>query len=546
MPRTPTSTARTNEAEPRPVEREPSGIVRPTVPDTLISVVIAFAMALLARAYVLEPFVIPTGSMAPTLLGEHYRVVSAESGASWPVDIQLGESGPGALVRDPFAATESPAAGVRARSGDRILVLKRTPLSPAIGRYEVAVFRNPSDPNENLIKRIIGLPGEQVALVDGDVFIRKEPGAQSADWEDTRWRIARKPEREQRAVWQPVFDAARVAREGPGPGAWPFRSTGDWALSGTTLVKQEGGAGRLDWDTTAWDIRDRLPYNDLDMYRDPRFGPGRAKAWLPPNYPVSDLALTMGYEPATREDVLTLEIATRGTRFVARLLTDRAEIWMEPGPAGEAPAQLLTQAELTRALPIGKASLVEFWHADQSLWLFVDDRLVCRANYDWTIRQRLERSVPGQRYEDLVTLSRGMSLLSATESYTRPEIRLTHAGGEARIHRLRVARDLYYHPYQTSLSMRAGEPPYGTHPASTLTLGPGQYFALGDNSPRSADSRVWGQPDPLVSANFPITAGPGVVPEELIIGRAFLVYFPSIVRDGAVPVPDLGRVRSIR
>ena len=59
------------------------GVIRPTVPDTLISVVIAFAMALIARAYVLEPFVIPTGSMAPTLLGEHYRVVSPHSGSTW-------------------------------------------------------------------------------------------------------------------------------------------------------------------------------------------------------------------------------------------------------------------------------------------------------------------------------------------------------------------------------------------------------------------------------------------------------------------------------
>ncbi len=529
----------------KPIQSQPVGLIRPTVPDTLISVVIAFAMALIARAYVLEPFIIPTGSMAPTLLGTHYRAGSPESGASWAVDGQLGESGPGALVRDPFTTTEMQAAGIRQRSGDRILVLKRTPLSPAIERYEVAVFRNPSDPNENLIKRIIGLPGEQVALVDGDVFIRKEPSAASADWEDASWQIARKPEREQRTVWVPVFDAARVPREGPAPHVWPFKPTGDWTLSGTDIVKQSTDAATLEWDNAAWDIRDRLAYNDLDMYRDPRFGPGRAKAWLPPNYPVSDIAISTGYEPSTPEDILTLEILTRQTRFVARVFSGKVELWMEPESPGGAPSQLLTQASLPRDLPMGRASLVEFWHADQSLWLFVDDRLICRAHYDWTIRQRLERSIRGSRYETLMPLSRGLNLLSSTEQYTKPEIRIMHAGGKAKLHRLRVLRDLYYHPYQTSLSMRAGEPPYGTHPTSTLTLGPGQYFVLGDNSSRSADSRVWGQPHPLVSQNFPITAGPGVVPEELIIGRAFLVYFPSIVRDGTIPVPDLGRIRAI-
>ena len=528
-----------------PIQNQPAGVIRPTVPDTLISVVIAFAMALIARAYVLEPFIIPTGSMAPTLLGMHYRVQSPESGTTWPVDVQLAESGPGALVRDPYTTTEMQASGIRQRSGDRILVLKRTPLSPAIRRYEVAVFRNPSDPNENLIKRIIGLPGEQVALVDGDVFIRNEPGAASADWEDDRWQIARKPEREQRTVWVPVFDAAHVPPLGPGPSNWPFKPTGEWGFVGTDLVKQSDDAAQLEWDTAAWDIRDRLPYNDLDMYRDPRFGPGRAKAWLPPNYPVSDLAISTGYEPASKEDVLTMEIRSRQTRFVARVFTDKVELWMEPESPEGSPRQLLTQADLVRKLPIEKATLVEFWHADQSLWLFVDDRLVCRANYDWTIRQRLERSIRGAKYETLMPLSRGMNLLSSTEQYTRPEIRILHSGGKAKLHRLRVSRDLYYHPYQTSLSMRAGEPPYGTHPTSTLTLGPGQYFALGDNSPRSADSRVWGQPHALVSQNFPLTAGPGVVPEELIIGRAFMVYFPSIVRDGTVPVPDFGRIRAI-
>lgn len=527
-----------------PIAAQPTGLIRPTIPDTLISVAIAFAMALVGRAYVLEPFVIPTGSMAPTLLGEHYRVASPESGANWAVDAQLGESGPGALVRDPFTATESQAAGIRRRSGDRILVLKRTPLSPPIGRYEVAVFRNPSDPAENLIKRIIGLPGEQVALVDGDVFVRPEASAASADWESPGWRIARKPEREQRTVWLPVFDAARVPRQGPAPGIWPFKPAGDWALSGTKVAKQHEGSATLEWDAAAWDIRDRLAYNDLDLYRDPRFGPGRAKAWLPPNFPVSDLALTAGYEPATTADTLTLEIHARQTRYSALIAGDRVELRMQSDD-DEGPIQVLTSAKLPRPLPPGKAALVEFWHADQSLWLFIDDRLICRANYDWTIRQRLERSIRGARYETLIPLSRGLNLLSATEQYSSPELRITHTGGQATLHRLRVSRDLYYHPYQTSLSMRAGEPPYGTHPTSTLTLGPGQYFALGDNSPRSADSRVWGQPDPLVAQNFPITTGPGVVPEELIIGRAFVVYFPSIIRDGTIPVPDLGRVRSI-
>ena len=63
----------TEEAQTKPSELQ---VVR----ETIESLAVAFILALLFKAFIAEAFVIPTGSMAPTLMGAHKDIQCEECG----------------------------------------------------------------------------------------------------------------------------------------------------------------------------------------------------------------------------------------------------------------------------------------------------------------------------------------------------------------------------------------------------------------------------------------------------------------------------------
>ena len=516
-----------------------------SVPDTLISVTLALALAFVFRVFVIEAFVIPTGSMAPTLLGAHYQVRSPETGAVFMVDRRLTDTRRGATVGDPFTDADLPTAGLRRLDGDRIFVRKRTPLSPVPDRYDVVVFRSPTDPDERVIKRLIGRPGEQIALVDGDVFVRDasglEPG-RATTWHEQGWRIARKPERVQRAVWQPVHDMARVPGD-TGTGPW-IAETPDWTVYRGVFRREGEGPSSIRWDTAAWEIRDRSPYNDIDERRDQRLGSGGVRSGLSPSYPVSDLRVRFGLEPEGDRDTAAVVFAVRSHEF--RVSIERAAaaatIRVDQRSAGNPAWIEMASAEIE----VSRSHTTEFdvWHADQALTVFANGKKVLVASYGWTIAERLANAIPGSTLDELAQFDDGLNRLSESEQYQLPGIRID-VEGRAALHRVRVDRDLYYHPHHAQYRITNNPPPLGTHPITTVTLGTGQLWVLGDNSPASRDGRSWGEPDPWVGYALPGTAGEGILPIELLLGDAFLVYFPAMHRNSLVPVPDFGRIRLI-
>jgi len=106
---------------------------------------------------------------------------------------------------------------------------------------------------------------------------------------------------------------------------------------------------------------------------------------------------------------------------------------------------------------------------------------------------------------------------------------------------LALFRDIHYTAKSPSSNDpgRAGE-------GNPLKLEPDQFFMLGDNSPRSADSRWWEVPG---KGNGGRTYAKGIVPREYLVGKALLVYWPAgfkpFVQFPLAVIPNLGELRFI-
>jgi signal peptidase I len=124
--------------------------------ETVKTIVYAVLIALAVRTIAYEPFNIPSGSMVPTLLVGDYLFVSKFS---------YGYS----RYSLPFGLPLFPG---------RILVpgLSRRPQ-----RGDVVVFKLPTDTSVDYIKRIIGLPGDHIQMIHGELFINGQQAPRHPD-----------------------------------------------------------------------------------------------------------------------------------------------------------------------------------------------------------------------------------------------------------------------------------------------------------------------------------------------------------------------------
>ncbi len=528
-----------------------------SIKETVTSIFIAFALAFVFRGFVIEGFAIPTGSMAPTLLGEHMLFRAPQSGYEWTVGPRdnsrtggpsrtQGSAANPIIAQDPMSGEALSRTNVPIRGGDSIFVLKYLEGLYNPDRFDVVVFKNPRDPTANYIKRLIGLPNEQVALVDGDVFTRPfaaGDATHSNPWTLDGWAIARKPERAQRVMWQPVFRSDYTplgpTRDGRTFFKNPWRNVGDgsWPESDRGVFVATGPA-TLAWDTTLSPIDDSYPYN----------APMRSDNALP----VGDMRISLAVKPAATPFTLSAVVSARGHEFRAWFTETTVTLALRPeAPAGSganvAPWQELGTATLPGPLTAGTVSNIEFWHSDQSLQVWIENKRIALTVYNWTVAERTRyafnqtpETIADSAYANLLTFP----------SETRPVGARIDVGGACRLYRVGLDRDIHYRAAVFSGDENGirhtlyDTPATATHPKRTLTLDADEFFCCGDNSPASLDGRLWDAPNPWVAA---IDPDMGVVHRRLMIGKAFYVYFPAASKKiRGIPIrPDFGRMRWI-
>ncbi len=541
-------------------------------------------LALLFRGFEGEAFVIPTGSMAPTLMGMHKDIRCEKCG----YEIRTGATeererqvGPVRKVTCPLCRYVNQIDTYRKNhisfSGDRIVVNKFAYQFSDPERWDVIVFKFPGNPKQNYIKRLVGLPGETIGVKYGDAY--RYDGDQGA--------ILRKPPHKIKCLLQPVYDTEYVAEELVSAG-WPS----PWQPAGNdsgwkTADDQRSYHLETPQDTIAWLNYRQLPnaaaweaiergYNLADIstqgelitdfcgYNAYHFSQrgfsGEGWHW------VGDLALECEVDVASPTGELWFDLVEGGRHHTCRIdvSTGEAVLSIDDGrtvfDGGEEPVgQLVAQTKIRKP---GRYD-VRLANVDNQLVLWVNGRVV-PLEADGKV-QRGTYSVPGGE----------RPVWSEDDPGDLQPVRIGGKGLTLNVRELRVLRDIYYvaadnrgamannaYDYRGLVDYEVIQRLFRT-PRDWATsnyfdlrrddvrfsVGEDQFFPMGDNSPQSKDARLWHGPQTShVEGQYTINVNP-YVERERLIGKAFLVYWPHPwqLKAGVRPIiPNFKRMGRIR
>ncbi|MDP6849791.1 MAG: signal peptidase I [Planctomycetota bacterium] len=434
--------------------------------DSIEVVIFAIVMALGLKVFAVEAYQIPTGSMMPTLMGTQL--------------IDPDRQIPNGSVHD------------------RVLVDKISWWLREPNRWEVVVFRYPLLAHQNYVKRMVGMPGEDLAILNGDIWTRKDASEE--------YTIERKPDDLQATLWKSCW---------PVPGSdetrWMGWETGNQSPGKDGLMKL---GGRRSIQTTKIfhdDYRDGFP--DSIHWRIPVTGAGVRSRNV-----VSDLKLESTFIPDNSAG--PLEIRLDAGPFPIRLLLDsqKEESIILHSPDGE----VITGSS---SLAAGENVEVEIAFWDHRLHVSVHS-----GGQHWAYALNLE--------------------LEAQQA-TMNRIRFTAQSGGWSVMPPKIFRDIHYLP-----PLRGGGAPYFTIPegnyfmmgdntqnshdsrdweARELELDPpvdGRHSLRGDNFHSGSDPNF---------DNPRWNVGRNVMTFRDLTGEQFLVPKDSIARDERVHSPLVPR-----
>lgn len=554
--------------KPRTERRRRKRIAEPsadeTVKETIESIVIAFILAFVFRAFIVEPFIIPTGSMAPTMLGAHAQLACPSCGYAFDAGVNQSSLGPDSLL--PTTSANCPMCnyrvttglGTKASSGDRILVNKFSYHLKDPARWDVVVFKAPQDeevngvpaPRSNFIKRLVGLPGERVVLLDGDVFTAPAGTNQFTIARKTDALANRHWEKIQRAVWQPIYHSRYVPvqdAQADAPGrdsqsAWrvPWVAvSGKWDLGSARRPSRvyhfAGGRGEIQFNMSGAfgtpnyaSQYNKYPYNQSGGSSNPIEDIRLAAAFTPqtPNATLKLSTTARLDRPGNGPEKLQAALSTDGTLYLAAIGRDDAE-------------RTLGQPVKIDALRQGIATQIELWFVDDEASIWINGKRELVYPFDLTWDQIAARQVQDRAPTIAISVD---------------------ADGPVELRRVELDRDLYYDPsgYTTNRFSRAeakrvdGKLELGDYPLDLRELTDehdAELFCLGDNQPASKDGRDWSGVNPWIQQRY--LGGErrlGVVPRSLLVGRAFMVYYPAphgFSPQGKGVLPDFGRMRFV-
>ena len=543
-----------------------------------------FIAVLLFRTFAAEGYMISTGSMAPSLLGYHKRVICPTCGITFPFGTAYDtDDDPDAVITSRSRAI-CPNCGqpgidvsdVPRNHGDQLLVNKQAYLYQSPNRWDVVVFRNPARPTEAYVKRIAGLPGERIQITGGDVIVdgqiaRKTFSQQLAtrilvDDHDFR------PSRDEayRSHWQMIA---------PDPADPSTHEDSSWTTNKASFRMRSDHVRRPDNDPITWVeyhhwIRSggmqetSVPLVSWPDDLDPRSVPTSGLRFEPATHQFSvtgALPIDVAQQLIDLSDEEPFQAAVRDLYAASHIVPVMDHYGYNPDEEIGTPNPVRDLMVSSRIFVRGGAGqfLMEMTDGATRFTLVLDalrrqislfiDPLPEGQALNWDGAEFGPRSDPVVSVPWPVQLEkRGVTVdfslidkqvivavdgkelfpawkfeLPAGVAAPRIPVRFGARGLDVEVSKLRLYRDIYY---TDSRSRHAINRPYA--------LKEHEFFVLGDNSPVSHDSRRWENP---------------VVHRSYLVGKPFLVHLPSKPgnlrigsREMNLRMPDWERIRFLR